>query len=389
MQPLPLDLDINIRRLQDEGYEVSFSSGYILVSHIPYLNTTKELKYGILACPIEISGNGVAPPRDHIISFSGEFPCNEDGAEMSAIRLRTRRTVIGDVICSFDFSNKPPNGYPDFYQKFLRYVEIISAPARSMYPDATAQTFKTVASETDSVFEYYDTFSSRAHITEISSRLAEQKIAIIGLGGTGSYVLDFVAKTPVREIHLFDDDSFLQHNAFRSPGAASLATINEQLAKVDYLARCYSNMHRGVVPHKQRISDNAETLLAGMSFVFICMDSGPHKKLILDALFSMHIPFVDCGMGVEQRSSDGALFGTVRTTLYAGLSNRHEVEKHVSFSSPGQDAVYNQNIQIVELNALNAALAVIQWKSTSRFYIRSASTPTTLFNSAEGDIIHD
>jgi hypothetical protein len=37
-----------------------------------------------------------------------------------------------------------------------------------------------------------------------------------GLGGTGSYILDLVSKTPVNEILLFDSDDFLQHNAFRS-----------------------------------------------------------------------------------------------------------------------------------------------------------------------------
>ncbi|WP_318271316.1 ThiF family adenylyltransferase [Sphingobacterium cellulitidis] len=46
-------------------------------------------------------------------------------------------------------------------------------------------------------------------------KLERQKIAIIGLGGTGAYILDMVAKTPVKEIHLFDGDSFDQHNAFR------------------------------------------------------------------------------------------------------------------------------------------------------------------------------
>ena len=36
----------------------------------------------------------------------------------------------------------------------------------------------------------------------VTMKLELRKIAILGLGGTGSYVLYFVAKTPVREIHL-------------------------------------------------------------------------------------------------------------------------------------------------------------------------------------------
>jgi hypothetical protein len=43
--------------------------------------------------------------------------------------------------------------------------------------------------------------------------------------------LDFVAKTPVEEIHLFDSDVFLQHNAFRAPGAINKERFSEHLKK--------------------------------------------------------------------------------------------------------------------------------------------------------------
>ena len=67
-------------------------------------------------------------------------------------------------------------------------------------------------------------------------------MAIVGLGGTGSYILDFLAKTPVQHIHLFDGDRFLQHNAFRSPGAPSLEELQEELSKVGWFQRIYSRM---------------------------------------------------------------------------------------------------------------------------------------------------
>src|SRR5690606_39812352 len=60
-----------------------------------------------------------------------------------------------------------------------------------------------------------ETASDRVGIGTLTARLAKEKIVIIGLGGTGSYILDFVAKTPVREIRLIDADEFLQHNAFQ------------------------------------------------------------------------------------------------------------------------------------------------------------------------------
>lgn len=74
----------------------------------------------------------------------------------------------------------------------------------------------------------------------ITAKLAVEKLAIVGLGGTGAYVLDLIAKTPVKEIHLFDGDKFSSHNAFRAPGAASIDDLHKQNLKVEYLHAIYS-----------------------------------------------------------------------------------------------------------------------------------------------------
>ena len=66
------------------------------------------------------------------------------------------------------------------------------------------------------MFHYVDTATSRAGIVAITEKLSRSEIGIIGLGGTGAYILDLVPKTPVREIHLFDGDEFLQRQ--RVPG---------------------------------------------------------------------------------------------------------------------------------------------------------------------------
>jgi tRNA A37 threonylcarbamoyladenosine dehydratase len=39
----------------------------------------------------------------------------------------------------------------------------------------------------------------------VTAKLEGKKIAIVGVGCTGSYILDLVAKTPVSEIHMYDD----------------------------------------------------------------------------------------------------------------------------------------------------------------------------------------
>ena len=76
------------------------------------------------------------------------------------------------------------------------YIAIISSPAQSIDPIATPRIYQ--VSETDeveSVFNYLDTASSRAGINKITNKLSIGKIGIVGLGGTGSYVLDLLAKS--------------------------------------------------------------------------------------------------------------------------------------------------------------------------------------------------
>ncbi len=110
------------------------------------------------------------------------------------------------------------------------------------------------------------------------------KLAIIGLGGSGGYVLDFVAKTNVREIHLFDGDVFLQHNAFRAPSAVSLQELDVRPKKVDYFARLYGQMRRGIFTHPDYVTEENVENLAGFDFAFICVDKPAVRKLLSEYL---------------------------------------------------------------------------------------------------------
>jgi hypothetical protein len=89
------------------------------------------------------------------------------------------------------------------------------------------------------------------------------------------------------------------------------------------------------------------------------------KKRIVDALIEKGIPFVDVGMGVT--ATNGALTGSLRVTTCTKEHNTHFHER-VSLADGAVENDYSLNIQISELNGLNAALAVIKWKKLSGFY---------------------
>lgn len=371
MSPRPIALDPDIKRLVDDGYEVEVpGNGYLAIHGVPYVTSQRSVAFGTVVTDLNENMGELLPPRDHQVWFSGDFPCHQTGSPIEAIRHTSNPQQLWDGFqVQHRFSNKPPSGaYPDYYSKMTGYIRILTNEARAIDPEVTPCTFRVIPPITeDTVFRYHDSASSRADILAVSGKLATDKVAIIGLGGTGAYVLDLVAKTPPREIHLFDGDVFLQHNAFRSPGAASEATLGRKLAKVAYYAEVYGAMRRGIVPHPEYLNDLNIGELAGFDFVFICVDNGPARRLVSDFLQGQGTPFIDVGMALEMVPGEQTLIGTCRATLSTPLMRDH-FRKHVPMMDDREEDLYRKNIQVADMNALNAALAVIQWKQLRGFY---------------------
>jgi molybdopterin/thiamine biosynthesis adenylyltransferase len=235
------------------------------------------------------------------------------------------------------------------------------------------------------VFKYADTASSRAGIGALNDRVAGQRIGIAGIGGTGSYILDLVTKTHVSEIHLFDKDVFLSHNAFRAPGAPTAEHLESRPRKIAHFSRIYSNMRNGIVMHDVFLEEANLSLLSGLDFVFLCLDAGDAKRLVVDKLVASATPFIETGMGVIL--SDGRLRGIVRTST-STPGTRAKAAPYISFSA--RDGVVNEyetNIQTAELNALNAALAVIRWKQYMGIYQDTREQYYSGYSIASGEIV--
>lgn len=359
----------DLKRLRDEGYDVEVRANHLVIKNVPYVNSSREIKFGLLVSELTLAGNITTTPNTHVAMFSGEHPCHKDGSEMIQIKHASNRQQLGDgLVVDHSFSSKPTSGsYKDFYEKMTTYVAIISAPAQSIDPSVTARVFPAIPHDTDedAVFNYVDTSSSRAGINAVGEKLSLGKVGIVGLGGTGSYVLDLIAKTLVREIHLFDGDNFLQHNAFRSPGAPSLHDLQKRLSKVDFFREQYSQMRKHIFSHNGYVTAENVEQLCEMDFVFLCLDNGASRRLLVEKLEEFGVPFIDVGMGIQQ--FDGALGGILRITI-STESKRDCARLRIPLSDGDGNNEYSQNIQVADLNALNAALAVIKWKKLFGFY---------------------
>ena len=123
-------------------------------------------------------------------------------------------------------------------------------------------------------------------------------------------------------------------------------------------------MRSGVFAHEFNVEAHNFEVLRHLDFVFVAVDDNEVRSWLLQELDRVGIPFVDVGMGIEK--TDEKLLGIVRTS-FCDAPHSSAVERgERGLPDVGE---YERNVQIVELNALNAALAVIRWKKHREFYM--------------------
>jgi hypothetical protein len=359
----------DLRRLLEKGYAVGIDSGYLIIRDIPYLDDQKQLQWAGFVAKLEFVDKLTVKQDDHQIWFSGSVPHGLDGKPIPNLAGGPTTLPLGeaskDVVVQRRFSNKPKvtGAFADFFEKIESYVTIIAGPAMELY-NANPYTFRSVEKMSESVFKFHDTLTSRAEITDLSAKFEKDIVAVIGTGGTGGYVLDFLVKTPVREIRAFDFDLFHVHNAFRSPGRLEESELGKP--KVDVYRGRYDNFRHGLVFERKFIESSSTAELDGVTFAFVCVDKGSARAKIFDLLISKGIPFIDVGMGLHRKREP--INGLIRATYYSTEDAQRVRNKGLATMADEPDDIYRTNIQISELNALNACLAVIRFKQLRGFY---------------------
>ena len=253
-----------------------------------------------------------------------------------------------------------------------RYAkQIVGAVSAAGYSETA---FLTIANP----FKIPNTFEARAAIGPVQDRIRGQSVAIIGMGGTGSFVLDLVVKTPVKEIHLLDSDDVEWHTFERAPGAPTTEEIelvrNGNLRKVDYYHSKYASFREGIHPHAVRV-DNPSMFRELMSahpidYAFVCIDQltdgdSSRQDVVYAALAEAAIPFIDSGISITLE--DQSVRGAITTSAYEAGSGAWKD------AIPNGRAVGNipgyRNVQLPEVNALAAALAVMEWRRQTEQYV--------------------
>jgi hypothetical protein len=383
MSTAPFVRDPSTSRLLDDGYDLVIQGSHLIVRKVPYVTPAGVVAYGCLAYPVTMSGDRINDDTgDHRIWFIGEQPCDEHGKALPSASAQVRAITKG-LAAGFMISSKPPDGYADQYEKVTSYARILSHPAQALDPTVTPTPGAGWEEVEDGLpFVYRDTASSRAGLAELNSKFRGHRIAIVGLGGTGSYILDQIAKTWVDAIELFDGDFLDNHNAYRAPGAADIEDLRGRPNKAEYYVQLYSHMHTGITAHAVYLDEENVSLLEGATFVFLAAADAEARPAVMAWLTEHQIPFIDVGMGIEE--TDGHLSGLLRVTTH--FPDRIARPALAPAPAGGGMDEYDRNIQTADLNALNALLAVIAWKKYLGYYADHTHAVETLYKLFTGEI---
>ena len=104
--------------------------------------------------------------------------------------------------------------------------------------------------------------------------------------------------------------------------------------------------------------------LDGFNYVFISVDKNEARFNITRGLLAMGVTFIDVGIGVNK--IEDSLIGAIRVTVGTKLKNNHLGSRIGSHEF--EENEYANNIQIADLNCLNAMFAILKWKKLSGFY---------------------
>ena len=368
---------------EQAGFSVTVGENEVQAENVPCL-----LKDGIVSsCTIRQSFNPESGKPDdrigsavHAVQITTAEEC--DGRVYDAAGNPIGNYVGGDGKTRSDISiNKGWQGSPEeddsAQDSIHRYAKhIVGAVAAAGYTETASLARR-------GPFKIPNTFEARAAIGPVQDRIRDQRIAIIGLGGTGAYILDLVAKTPVAEIHLLDSDDVDWHNLMRAPGAPTDDEIEglkkNAFGKVAYSHAKYESLREGIHAHPFRVDSStwfAEFLTRyPVDHAFVCIDQrkdcdSPRQDVVYAALTDAKVPFIDSGVSITLEND--SVRGSVTTSAYAAGSLDWEdaiPNAKVEGNTPGY-----RNVQLPEVNAMAAALAVMEWRRRTGQYVSESTS---------------
>ena len=238
--------------------------------------------------------------------------------------------------------------YQNAWEALRTYINAIYGGFRNRHIDSAAQverpyTFPILGEKNREEVEWLDLVRG-------------EKIAIVGLGGVGSWIADLMTKTDVAEVHGWDADVIEDKNIIRMPGAVNPEWIGKP--KATWFKETYRQIHRGVCGYSENVCEKTiEEMRSKITFGFVAVDNDEGRGIACEALADAGVPFVDVGLALDRK--DGQVSAAVRViTAYPPDETWRKAIPKVDRS--GQE-VYGR-LELSDVAAMAAGWAVQSWR---------------------------
>lgn len=373
-----------VQEVLDAGFDVELFADLMVVGPVAYRRADGGIGTGSLGMQLLRQAGGVVDPRppDHTAYWIAKVPF-DDAIAQRLVNDPSPRQLAENVAAICQMSRKmgvggtpeQPEARRD-YESYLEKTVTYSSTIERMSGQSTQRpTQGSLLDHTNSSTLKAATSSSQGLYTA-DQKLADETIAIIGLGGTGGHVLDMVAKTNVRSILLFDPDSIADKNLRRWPGAIHPGSYAPGDNKAEFLSQKYRDIHPGIVAYPIKINESEFHRFTSVTTAFVCVDDSASRLEIASFLAKKGVRFIDVGIGMHEE--EGELWGNVRVTAFDPQTRNHDEAIGGLPKVVLGDAMYDRNIQICEFNGLNAMLAVMRWKQLVGYYRQGGASPSNV-----------
>lgn len=186
------------------------------------------------------------------------------------------------------------------------------------------------------------------------------RVAVIGLSGGGSHIVQQLAHIGFRQFLLFDPDVIDETNLNRLVGATH-ADVQSKLPKTEIARRVIRAVRpdASVQTLQTRWQENAEHLKCA-DLIFACVDSFLARRDIEVLARRYRIPLIDIGMDVRRQAGGHRMSGQAVLCMPDGpclfckqvLAERHLDEEGAAYGSAGPRP------QVVWANGMLASAAI-------------------------------
>ena len=316
------------------------------------------LYVGVTPLPHSNSGDVTVKPTNHVASGQANIHAVMMGEDIG-LRKSQRPSGLRRRDQEPTSRSPPGRGSTRLHHEMTTYLRRIVTEAQRSTRRRRRSAFSKVAVEDGSGA---CCLSRTRRASTSGYRRVERKVCgpadrRSGLGGTGTYVLDFVAKDAGRR-DTTCSTGIICCSTTRSARQERrpLPSCGGSRRKSPTSRRCIRTCGAASSRTPMFLDETDADALSGLDFVFLCIDRAPAKRTIVRYLEAHRIPFIDVGMGVL-RNEDGLLGGIVRVTTSTPETRQEDCTAYFFLRRRRRYQAYTKNIQIADLNALNASLA--------------------------------